>query len=450
MALSSRSSARERPAISSACHEPLDMSLGARAFANPSRHPNNPNTSNHPNPNNPCSPHGRKEGKEGTTNTAKTTTIIPPIDLTGLSDNEDGANDAGDDVKANIFPPSGLASSVSSEKSQLITVCVGSNDDAEHGSCPALCGTDDESSSDDEGYDAWRQASRQPPQPVIRQKRKQPGVSDDESVDIDVAGGDMSQDDETEEDEECIASALGEGYYPIPEAKDVHKGESLGEGAQVYASAKRFATNKEAQQILASIDEALVSTRTACFEKGYTQIVYAMQTFADLRNNPLDGMMTGYWQKFYSKGQSKKKARAQGKMFKLYITNRTTMPHEQFQKRQSNQKQSCRCIECREGRTAIEPFRGRITAFQTDITNNTGYVLFEFMGDDKDVFIKATGSKKLSDKGRARTEKTARSHKPTVGAARQNAETLNKNLPLNENVSRRQVSSTGNLSLSAT
>jgi hypothetical protein len=156
-----------------------------------------------------------------------------------------------------------------------------------------------------------------------------------------------SQDEEEEEKEENFASALGDGYFPIPEAKGVCRGERLGEGARVYASAKRFATEKEVKQILQKVDAELVSTRMACYEKGYTQIVYEIPNIADLRKNPLDGMMTAYWQKSFPKGRRNLSDRAQGKLFKVYITNRSTLSHDEFQKRQSNKKQ-CRCLECRE------------------------------------------------------------------------------------------------------
>jgi hypothetical protein len=249
-----------------------------------------------------------------------------------------------------------------------------------------------------------------------------------------------SQDEEEEEKEENFASALGDGYFPIPEAKGVCRGERLGEGARVYASAKRFATEKEVKQILQKVDAELVSTRMACYEKGYTQIVYEIPNIADLRKNPLDGMMTAYWQKSFPKGRRNLSDRAQGKLFKVYITNRSTLSHDEFQKRQSNKKQ-CRCLECREQRTAIQPFRGRITAFQADIDSKVGYVLYEFMGDERDVFVKKTGSAKLSDHGRARVQKVAVQHKPGVGAAKHNATTMNSNAPLSELASTRQVSS---------
>ena len=249
-----------------------------------------------------------------------------------------------------------------------------------------------------------------------------------------------SQDEEEEEKEENFASALGDGYFPIPEAKGVCRGERLGEGARVYASAKRFATEKEVKQILQNVDAELVSTRMACYEKGYTQIVYEIPNIADLRKNPLDGMMTAYWQKSFPKGRRNLSDRAQGKLFKVYITNRSTLSHDEFQKRQSNKKQ-CRCLECREQRTAIQPFRGRITAFQADIDSKVGYVLYEFMGDERDVFVKKTGSAKLSDHGRARVQKVAVQHKPGVGAAKHNATTMNSNAPLSELASTRQVSS---------
>ena len=76
-----------------------------------------------------------------------------------------------------------------------------------------------------------------------------------------------SQDEEEEEKEENFASALGDGYFPIPEAKGVCRGERLGEGARVYASAKRFATEKEVKQILQKVDAELVSTRMAVMKR---------------------------------------------------------------------------------------------------------------------------------------------------------------------------------------
>ena len=246
--------------------------------------------------------------------------------------------------------------------------------------------------------------------------------------------------------DEC--SALGQGHFPIEVPEGVQgqelarKGEPLGDNCIVYASVNRFATDKEAKAILRNIDPALISRSIAPYEKGYTQLIYGINIFSDLRQYPLDGMLTSHWKKMWPRHMQRAHSRGNGQMFKLYITNRTSCNHRQFTKKKPAGR-NCICFECRTGAAnSVQPFKGRITAFQEDINNKTGYVLFEFIGNEDNVLVKNAGSRKLSTEGKKRAREIASRSKPNVGAAKLNAQTILLNRPLSELVSRRQVSDT--------
>jgi len=270
---------------------------------------------------------------------------------------------------------------------------------------PPLASTDDDSSEDDDVNAPDRAAPR------VSKKLSAKGRAHAKKIN--------SQQSDDEEQSGC--SAAGDGCFPVNESdKNLRpnmprQGDAMGEGARVYASVSRFATDKEKKDILRSVRLDLVSTRMACYEKGYAQYVYPLSIFTDFRKKPLDGILTRYWDKTYPKGKAK-----EGELFKLYLLNASTRTHADTNRRKK--ENVCICRECRlgPGKQDKDAFRGRVTAFQSDIDAKTGWVLFEFIGDEDDVLVKP-GNHPVSQAGKQNIHKMAQISKTSVGTNKINA-----------------------------